>query len=237
MNPIYVPAAGMDDWRKLLAEPDKHWKENFSAMAIARSWQDAVGFPAAITRVFRKTGLPFSELEPLLILPEHRVPLPGGSRSSQNDVWVLARHAKELVSIAVEGKVSESFGPTLGEWLINASDGKRERLAYIKKQLGLNKEVSSGIRYQLLHRCASAVIEATRFNASLALLLVQSFNPADEGLDDFRAFTELFGRTTVADRIVHLAVENGVSIYAVWVRDHAGPTTTDIDRGDIASDS
>jgi hypothetical protein len=39
-------------------------------MAIARSSQNAMGFPAAITRVFRKIGLPFSELEPLLILPE-----------------------------------------------------------------------------------------------------------------------------------------------------------------------
>ena len=79
MNPIYVPAQSLHDWRKLLAS-DKHWRENYSAMSIAMSWHDAVGFPAAIARVFTKAGLPFSELEPLLIIPEHRVPLPGGTR-------------------------------------------------------------------------------------------------------------------------------------------------------------
>ncbi|MFA7012304.1 MAG: hypothetical protein WC202_05045, partial [Desulfobacterales bacterium] len=48
-------------------------------------------------------------------LPEHKVPLPGGSRSSQNDIWVLARSKGQLISIAVEGKVSETFGPTVQE--------------------------------------------------------------------------------------------------------------------------
>jgi hypothetical protein len=202
-----------------LAKPDLHWKKNYSAMSIAMSWHDAVGFPATIARVFTRAGLPFSELEPLLIIPEHRVPLPGGSRSSQSDVWVLARNANHLVSISVEGKVGESFGPTIKEWLIGAGDGKRERLSYIRKQLGLREEVPPEIRYQLLHRCASAVIEASRFNAPLALFLVQSFNAADTGFYDYDAFVKLFGRTAVPDQIVHLGVENGVSTYAAWIRD------------------
>ena len=83
------------------------------------------GFPLEIKSLFR--GSPtFDSLEPLLILPEHKVPLPGGSRPSQNDVWVLARTDKDLVSIAVEGKVSESFGPTVADWSVDASDGSKK---------------------------------------------------------------------------------------------------------------
>jgi hypothetical protein len=43
------------------------------------------------------------------------VPLPGGSTQSQNDAFVLARTPKGLVSITIEGKVSEPFGETLGK--------------------------------------------------------------------------------------------------------------------------
>ena len=35
------------------------------------------------------------EAEFLLAIPEHEVPLPGGIRPSQNDLWVLARGAGE----------------------------------------------------------------------------------------------------------------------------------------------
>ena len=37
----------------------------------------------------------------------------------------------------VEGKVRESFGPTLGEWLTDASRGKRTRLRALEKAIGL----------------------------------------------------------------------------------------------------
>jgi len=51
--------------------------------------------------------------------------LPGGAAASQNDVWVLGEISNGLVSIAVEGKVSETFGPTVGEWLENITARKK----------------------------------------------------------------------------------------------------------------
>jgi hypothetical protein len=86
--------------------------------------------------------------------------------------------------MAVEGKFSEPFGPTVDEWLRNALEGKRERLRFLEEQLGLDTAVSPGIRYQLLHRGGSAVIEAKRFNATNALMLVHSFSPANDWFDD-----------------------------------------------------
>jgi hypothetical protein len=81
----------------------------------------------------------------------------------KNHIWVLARSEGKLISIAVEGKVSEAFGPTVQEWQIESSPGKASRLAYLLGLLGL-PSVPDTTRYQLLHRTASAIIEAQRFN-------------------------------------------------------------------------
>jgi hypothetical protein len=221
MNTVYVPATGLDDWRRLLGKPDEHWVEGRSAMLVAKSWQAAEGFPRAIRSVLDGAGEPFSSLAPLLIFPEHQVPLSGGNNPSQSDVWVLASHASGHASITVEAKVSESFGPTLAEWLIDASDGKRTRLRFLTTTLGLPPELPGFIRYQLLHRVASAVIEAKRFGAGIALCVVQSFSNADEGLSDFQAFVSLFQTQVSPGQIVQLSEHDGIKTYVSWVRDAA----------------
>lgn len=218
MNPVYIPATGFEEWRELLAQPKKHWAPGHSAMAIAEAWQQADGFPAPIATILESAGEPFSSLTPLLIFPEHKVPLPGGQRDSQNDVWVLASHERGLASITVEGKVSESFGDTLETWRKDASPGKRQRLAFLLRTLGLSAEPHGNIRYQLLHRAASALIEAERFHADTALIVVHSFSRKDVGFGDFRAFTRLFGVPSYQDEIVRLPRPSGIPLHAMWVR-------------------
>src|SRR5271169_1328398 len=128
MSKIYVPTKSPDDWQRFLAEPDKQWKTGFSAKTLAHCWQHADGLPREIASMLRAHGDP---VELLLALPEHKVPLPGSSLgASQNDVFALARVGDLTFTIMVEGKVREPFGETLGDWLRNASDGKRERLAF-----------------------------------------------------------------------------------------------------------
>ena len=101
MNKIYVPAMGLESWRERLVSPDTHWRDNYSAKLTAESWHSADGFPAPITTAFQAAGSPFASLDPLLILPEHQVPiLPFGARPTQADVWVLAAHAGGLASIS-----------------------------------------------------------------------------------------------------------------------------------------
>lgn len=159
MNKIYIPTSSAEQWAQFLAEPVNHWRKGYSARTLAYSWQEANGFPIEVGSVLSST---FPAVELLLALPEHQVPLPGGSRPSQNDIWVLARSQGQLVSIAVEGKVSEPFGPTMQEWQAESSPGKAERLAYLLSLLGLSS-APDATRYQLLHRTASAIIEAQRF--------------------------------------------------------------------------
>ena len=191
---VLVPAESAEDWRRLLAEPDKHWRRGYSAHAIAHCWQDADGFPEEIAAVLSRCPR-FEDLELLIAIPEHQVPLPGGQRPSQNDVWALARGPHGLVSIAVEGKVSEPFGEPVGKWRENASEGKNVRLRFLCDELGLSYPPPDAIAYQLLHRTVSAIIEARRFLARDAIMLVHSFSASDAWFEDYERFLSLFGLT------------------------------------------
>jgi hypothetical protein len=160
-------------------------------------------------------------IEPLIAFPEHKVPLPGGRRDSQNDIFVLGKSDEGLVSITVEGKVAESFGPTLGEWTRNMSPGKRERLDSLKAILGLEEEIDSSIRYQLLHRTASAVIEANRFNAKTAVMLVHPFSQAEDWFEDYQAFVRLYDKDIGIGQLTFLTKVGGVEIFTGWVKGEA----------------
>ena len=108
MSKIYIPTTKPEDWQSLLADPEKHWRQGYSARALAYCWQEANNFPTCVTRTFKKSDISlFQNIEILLAFPEHKVPLRGGSRSSQNDLFVLAKSNDQLISITVEGKVSE----------------------------------------------------------------------------------------------------------------------------------
>lgn len=155
---ILRPTDGPDDWKQFLAEPDKHWKPGYSAHCLACCWEGADGLPDAVRDLFR-TSDRYRDLEPLLAIPEVKVDLPGGVRSSQTDLWLLARVPDGLVSVAVEGKVAEPFGPSLEEWQVAASAGKSERLAFLLDVLHLKSPVAR-LRYQLLHRTVSAILLA-----------------------------------------------------------------------------
>src|SRR4051794_28318199 len=110
MSRVYVPTTGPHEWQWLLASPGKHWKHGFSAMALADAWEHADGWPAPVASALASDP-DLAKLELLLALPEHEVPLPGGSRASQTDLFVLARRPTQgLVTIAVEGKAEEPFG-------------------------------------------------------------------------------------------------------------------------------
>lgn len=103
---IRVPARGVNDFRALLADPEKHWKPEYSAYEIAHSWWEADqlhhGFPPAVQKVLDATNSstlssspmgnsPLGHLRPLTILPEVKTPLPpAGRRRTQTDLWVLA---------------------------------------------------------------------------------------------------------------------------------------------------
>lgn len=215
---ILTFTSGADDWRALLADPEKHWSTGFSAKALAHSWEAADGFPPEVAQALGQTSDPLlANLSPVLAVPEFRVPLPGGVRASQNDIFVLARSAAGAVSIMVEGKVNESFGPTLGEWLNKASAGKKQRLRFLMRVLGVAAQPPSDVRYQLLHRAASAVITGAQYHAAAAVVLVHSFSQERAGWSDYQSFARLFGVEPVEGVVQRLGGHSSVPLFGVWV--------------------
>jgi len=137
MTRILIPASSPEDWKQFLAEPEKQWKSGYSARSLAYCWHDSDGMPPEILSALGQVPA-LKDLKTIFAIPEHKVPLPGGSAASQNDVWVLGESSVGLVSLAVEGKVSEPFGPTVGEWFKGKTPGKEKRLRFLCAKLGLD---------------------------------------------------------------------------------------------------
>ena len=225
MKYIYLPTTGSHDWQWLLASPGIQWKHEASAMALADAWEHSEDWPGPVEAVI-ETSPNLRGLELLLALPEHEVALPGGNRSSQSDLFVFARTpACDLVGIAVEGKAEEPFGDdTVSEWRVQQSAGRTKRLAYLLDVLGLpDDERLAPIRYQLLHRTASSIIEARRFGGTHAVMLVHSFSPTGAWFEDFAAFASLYGAIAEKASVVEAATLGDVTLHLGWVSDTPRP--------------
>jgi len=222
MKRIYVPSNSPEDWKCLLADPNKQWKSGCSAKALANEWESTVGFPNSISNVFNKSEYKeINSLELLFLFPEYKVSLPGGIRPSQNDVYVLARNSLGLMSIMVEGKVEESFDEKVSKWAENVSNGiDNIRLQFLIDKLELNskKDKVLNIRYQLLHRTVSALLEAERVGASQAMMLVHSFSSKDSWFSDYKEFLDLFGIIAKVNEVHNSIKVNNVDLFFAWVK-------------------
>jgi hypothetical protein len=216
--PRILLTSGPDDWRKLLADPEKHWRSGYSARSLAHCWEAFDGFPPEVSKVFTRTTEPLlASLTPVLAVPEFKVPLPGGSRASQNDLFVLARSSAGTVCIMVEGKVNETFGPTLDEWRADTSPGKEDRLDFLLRTLCISGRPNGDIRYQFFHRAASAIIIGEQYRSVAAVLLVHSFSEQSTGWQDYEAFARLFGVQAMPDALQRLTGTSSVPLFAAWV--------------------
>ncbi|MBX3086315.1 MAG: hypothetical protein KF716_32060 [Anaerolineae bacterium] len=218
MVSFYIPTHDAESWRERLADPQKQWRVGYSARALAYCWTAAEhGFPPEVARVFAESGLAaFAGIEPLLGLVEHKVKMPGRGFPSQTDLFVLAKANDQIVSMVVEGKVDEPLGDRLARWN-DGTENKQTRLTAILDMLGLPPTVSGEVRYQLLHRMASAVIEARRFNARSAVMLIHSFSETNRWFADFETFLALYGRKGKIGEPVSLKTVDGLDLYAAWV--------------------
>jgi hypothetical protein len=220
MSRIRVASVGREDWRAGLTDPKKQWQAGRSAYELARAWQGADDFPPAVVAAFAEHPL-LADAELLLGLPEYGLPTPRRGHASQIDLLVLARsRAAGLVVIAVEGKVSESFGPTLAAWRGENTANRQTRLRGLCEELGLDcRLLPDDLRYRLLHRAASALVAARSFASRHAVLLVHSFSATRRGYPDFARFAALLGIEAAPGQLsspVHL---NGADLTLGWVAD------------------
>lgn len=188
MTPFFFarPVSLPEDVRCHLADPDRHWRKGYSACELATAWIKAKGLPPAVQAVLDEA----SEYRSATLIEgyfERQVDLRTRGRPSQTDLMVLLRLPTGHAVMAVEGKVSEPFGELVRD--LDMTAGRERRLACLQEVLGLDPATVGGLRYQLLHRTASAIFEAERYGFDHAMMLVHSFSQAHAGFDDFARFT------------------------------------------------
>jgi hypothetical protein len=201
----------------------------YSAYELAHAWQSAERFPPAVGHALEHA--PFGAPELLFAVPEHKVSMPGRGGSSATDLFALARAVSgDLIAIAVEGKVRESFDKPVSEWLVDPRGNRpnrQQRLAGAET-LGLRDRELNDLPYQLLHRSAAPIIEAGRYNAEHALMLVHSFSETMDHHVEYVAFAEAMGVTGMPGQVEFVGVRDGVQFYLCWIADqprtqpHAG---------------
>jgi len=208
MKKILIPTSGPNDWRNLLADPDKQWQRGRSAMAGALAWEASKGLPKEISKLFAERP------SLLLAVPEHKVTLPGDKRETPVDILALLRDRDQTIAAAIEVKADEGFGPKVGEWV--KDDAERvERIAATTALLGLGTPPAD-LRLQLLQRAAAAALEASRFKTDAAGLFIQSFSAAHKGYADFAAFVTFLGMQPARGKMFSHTLPDGRPLLIGW---------------------
>jgi hypothetical protein len=215
---FHIAIARPEDIIPRLGKGILHWRVGRSAAELAHAWWNAKGIPPKVRTVIARCA-EWRGASIVVAFFEHQTELGTPGRPSQTDLLVLTESPKGRGIIAVEGKASEPFGPLVEEWLRDKpSKGKDRRLADLCRKLSLNKGQVLKLRYQLLHRTASALIEAKRFGCPNALVLVHHFavqgSGPSESAEDFARFTRSLG-APVADRG---AISKSVKLDATTLR-------------------
>lgn len=215
---FYAPSFNIERWKMALADPDKRWKEQHSAYELARMWANARNLPQPVQAALDGSALEaVRELEVLQKIPEHPVALDDRNDPVTNDLFVLARSGSSLFAMMVAGKGKEEAGPAVAE----AYEGEigDKRLAFLVDVLGLkDKESVLPIRARLLQSAASAVMEAKRYHAGHAMLLVHDFGQDEASFGEFADFAALFGLKAERGKVyVTPEKEDGVTLVVGWV--------------------
>ncbi|KAA0920759.1 hypothetical protein FLO80_00870 [Aquicoccus porphyridii] len=179
-------------------------------MAAARSWE--ASFPPEVAASLGDS------VELQIAIVEHKVRMPGIGYPSQCDVFALTRADGTDQAVAIEAKVNEPFGRTIGEWLgPSPSANKLERLGTICAWFG-HSMPPLGLRYQLFHRTAAAIVEARRFHRPMAAMVVQSFSPGRMWFDDFATFSEWLTGLPLSDDHAETELPDGLRLRLAWAQ-------------------
>ena len=170
-----------------------HWKEGRSAKSLVDQWWSANAIPESIMTMLRQAP-EWEDAELIDAFIERGTDLADGRPShSQSDLLAVLGMADRIGVLAIEAKVDEEFDKTVDEWRKGSGLGKATRLEKLCSLLGFRSDAVGDLRYQLFHRTASAIIEAKRYRARQAAMIVQSWSPLHVGFADFCDFFAVMG--------------------------------------------
>lgn len=192
----------------------RHFKEGHSAFELTHRWKNVGSrMPEPIYSIFQNSGITdVRDIEILQIYVEYPVFLDSLRTPSKNDLMIFCKStiAPKIV-VAVEAKCAETFAERVQTW-IRAPDSpnsrkqrklfkapvsivgrKEKRLAFLNEVLSVTISPDSHLRYQLLHRTASAILTARQTFANIAVVLIQAFTQSDSNYADFMEFCKFLG--------------------------------------------
>lgn len=219
---LHLPMRNPADVKPHLASPI-HWKEGRSAHALCSIWEKANAIPPKVKSVLA-THPATVQLELVDAFLERRVELGDGSRPSQTDLMAICSDDHGLLAMAIEATVNEPFDKIVDRW--QDSSGKAKRLEMLCQSLGIDVGTAGPLRYQLLHRTVSAIIEAKHYRSSRAMMVVQSFSQKNSGFDDFARFAAAIGfGVAQPDTVLGPKTVDGTQLMLAWVADRLPETT------------
>lgn len=208
------PITLIEQWAKMVG--NRKWEPGKSAHELAKSWFDAQDIPAEIRRILKGK---FGDVKMQVAFVEYNVYLDTKKAPSCSDIMVYAKANKKNIVIAVEGKFNEGFKESVGKWL-NSKETRQNRLKFLCEILNLKKidDEICKIKYQLLHRTASVILEARKNGCKNAILLVHSFSPENKHFEDFQDFGKIFGvKKMIEPNTLYFSKKiKGINLYILW---------------------
>jgi hypothetical protein len=212
------PLARPEDIIPFLARGEFQWRKSRSAYEAAHSWFGAHDLPQSVREVIEGDSV-FAGAKLIEAFFEKETDLDTFGRPSQTDVLALLRLKSGLGVLGIEAKVDETFGPLISEWR-DGSPGKEQRLSGLAIRVGFDPGIVEKLRYQLLHRTAATLIEAERYGACDAAMIIQSFDPNHAWFDEFRLFSEAMSLALDKPGKLSPALEiGGIRLRLGWVAD------------------
>lgn len=213
------------DWRSWTRpKGDDQWRATRSAMELARAWFTS---PVPVVPLEVAELLASHNLTRGAVLeeawPELKTPLPYPGEGRNHDLVAIGNVDETRLLLAVEGKVDETMGPTIGSYWRKSkrTDGSRawRRIdALLAAAFGSEAEALKdpwqGLPYQMLTALVGTAIEAANRSCGLGVLCVHEFvteSAAPEKLAlnaaDFRNFIVACGLPKPATGTLYGPVE------------------------------
>ncbi len=221
----YVELKTAADWAQVVGA--KNWKQGYSAYELAQAWASG-NFPAAVQAVLNSVPSPFPKpLTPDYMLVEKPVFLDNHKAPSMTDIMVYCNmKTVEPFVLAVEGKANEAFDKTVADWILDGTAAPKptrvHRLDFLRRELGVDVPEDSTLRYQLIHRSVSALLESGLHGEVSCMLLIHSFGgKTPTNWTDYVAFLNHIGIANPVKNVVSGPVKLGQNkdkdFYAAWI--------------------
>lgn len=216
------------DWEEIVGTGK--WRPKHSAYELAHKWHGTKALPPRVRDAFKRSEIPaFQSLSVQHLFVEHPTFLDTCKAPSCTDIMGHCRtRDHQLIVLGVEGKAREPFGQRICEWIKNGGSSilptRKRRLEFLGNLLGVRFQCDSRLRYQLVHRTASVVHEASLYGAVIAVVLVHSFAEKPESnWQDFRNFLRFIKvEPTEKDSFagpIQLGLDHNVTTYFIWIHD------------------